>query len=630
MHLSSPGRLPWRSILLATCTALLLRALFVIPYHVPLRPSLSGSYIFGYNNRAGVVIVFLMALLFALFGRDLPAVPRPSGKPLTRTTLAKSLAITLLLGGILFLLTCRLDGYAESVYTVDRTRLLLEGHTPYRDFEFCYGILALCGPAFLVHTLHLSVPTACNLFWLAASLLGVAQLYLILSWAEFPPARRREVFLIAFFLFLPALTSMTTAYTYPRFLTGGLLAMLSQRLLGGTPRDRILAILLPIPGVALLLLISPEMGLAYTAGIVLYLLRFGDLRRPPHLIACLTMLAGLASILLFAAHRGAFITLTSFGGGAFNFPIVPAPHILLFLIAILICAAYLGSRLRRGENSPLLALGCIAPAMLPAALGRSDPGHVMLDGILILIIALLVCSTGPRTARLMLPATLCIFLAIPLVRGLRGLVSTLTLTALPYLLHTHSPAPPAPQDAWIEHLTLRIWGPVKGPANFERMRSRQTLGSTIDVPAAFGMPPGTVFAAPFSFFGNHTGPYHTPAVDEGYFLAIVDMVTPNDVARKIAEIDRHPERPLILPADAEYSCVIHPENARAEIESLFFYLYRAPAAHPGDITEPLCAFIRDQYHIAQPASPEHFSNALWLRNNSSPRTTLARTQTASP
>ena len=614
MHSAPSPRLPWRPLVLTTCTGLLLLALFTVPYHIPVRPSFSDSYVFGYSNRAGVVIVLLLALVYALFGRELRPAPRAAGKPLSPGTLRKALALTLLFGGVLFLLTYRLDGFVESVYTVDRTRLLLEGHTPYRDFEFCYGVLALYGPAFLVRTLHLTVPAACDLFWLAASLLGVGELYLILRWAEFPADRQREVFLVGLVLFLPALFTTTTAYTYPRFLTGGLLAMVSQRLLCGSPRGRLMAFLLPVPGAALVLAISPEMGLAYASGMALYLLCCGELVRLPNRLAYLAMLLGVALTIRYAASHGAFTTLASFSGGAFSFPIVPAAHIVLFLLALAIYAVYVGSRLRRGQSSPLVALGCVAPAMLPAALGRCDPGHITFDGIPIFLIALLVCSTASRAWRLLLPATLCVLVIVPFARGYRSFVSILAQTTLPYFLHSHSPQPASPHDATVQHVAVLIWGQAKGSAYLQRMRTRQTQERAIDLPAVFGMPSGTVFAAPFAFMGDHTGPYHTRSIDEGYFLSVVDMVTPEDVLRKMAELDDHPERPLLVPADAEYSCLLHPENVRAEIQSLFGYPYHAEVKHPGVVTEPLCALIRNRYHIAQPVSPEHFNDALWLRN----------------
>jgi hypothetical protein len=53
--LRSPGKGP-----LAIYLVLSLFAIFYLPYFFPVPPSTSDSYIFGYNNRVGIILFFLL------------------------------------------------------------------------------------------------------------------------------------------------------------------------------------------------------------------------------------------------------------------------------------------------------------------------------------------------------------------------------------------------------------------------------------------------------------------------------------------------------------------------------------------------------------------------------------------
>ncbi len=592
-------------------------AVFWLPWHVAVPPSISLSYLFGFNNRVAMAAVALCAGLVALLGRSLlpaPAVAPPWKKPLSRSSLLKALLITLAVSLWLFFLLHRLDGWNESIYTVHRVRLLLGGRRPYRDFEFAYGPLLLYGPAFLVRLTGTSVPNAVLAFWLLVNLLSVWQLYTVLCWTEAAASPRRPVFLLLFPLALLCMTSTGTSYSLLRFLTPGFLAMGLQRIVTSTRagRTRAASYLLVVPGVLLTVGISPEGGLAFTLGALAWLLLFGHLRKPVYLLSFAGAVAGAAGVLLLARHWDVFATMASFRDGGSNYPVLPAPHLLLFLIAIAVSAAYTGLRLRAREGTPLLALCLVAFAQLPAALGRCDVTHVWMNGIGFFVCAMLLCGSARGAARHFTAAVgLCVLL-LPVLQGFRGFVSGITD---PVIALCVQPSNAAHHPAWAALATrasLFLHGPAKGAARAGNLSQLRRQDEVLDIPALFGQPPGTVFLAPFGFFGGHTAPLEGPAIAPQYFLSTTNMAVPRDVQRAVAELTAHARSPMLLPPEALSSCTKPPEAATAEVRALFFFPFRARPAHPGDTLEPLCSYIRSRYVLSLPATATQRGYEMWL------------------
>jgi hypothetical protein len=602
---------PWRVFGVVALFILFISILCWLPYKVPVAPSVSVSYVFGYNNRVGVALVGLGALLVALFARDWAsdAGVVGTGRQLDRSTFVKALMGTLVVSLVSYLLTRRWDGYSESIYTVDRVKLVLEGHLPYRDFEFAYGPLLLYGPAWMARALHISPTDACGVFWIGLNLIGVWELYTMLRWTEFSGTHKRLVFVTIWGITLFPLFSTGSGYSLIRFVTAGFLAMAVQRWMAcaRTERGHAALLLLPIPCTMFSLSISPEMGLACAAGLSLYLLRFGGLGKPLYLASYAAMLGGALLVLLLAHRFGEFVTLGHFSAGGSNYPNVPAPHLLVFFAALAVAAGYAGERARSGQGSALLALLCVSAATLPAALGRCDPGHVLLDGIGILLAGLLIGGAAMTRTRIPAYVFLLVFFLVPLVNGGgRGLISAEAQLAFARLLPDHA--------RWVERAMVTMFGPAKASARMRAMYAVKTHGEEVNVAALFHASDGEIFAAPFGFNAGHTGIYHSPVVEEGYYLSTVNVASPADVARKILELSGHPARRLLLLSGAEYGCMLRPEAGRLELEALFIYRYRAAPVHAGNVMEPLCSYIRTNYHVTEAADDEHFGYAVWSRD----------------
>jgi hypothetical protein len=111
----------------AACTV---GAVCFIPYFVPQAPSTSQSWVFGYNNRAGILILLAAIAVGAWwtrgFGVELSSAA--PAKPLPLKLLYISLAVVLFRSVELYLTVGMYGGYSESSYQI--LRLWLLNHEP--------------------------------------------------------------------------------------------------------------------------------------------------------------------------------------------------------------------------------------------------------------------------------------------------------------------------------------------------------------------------------------------------------------------------------------------------------------------------------------------------------------------
>jgi hypothetical protein len=94
--------------------------------------------------------------------------------------------------------------------------------------------------------------------------------------------------------------------------------------------------------------------------------------------------------------------LFAFSGGFANFPIPPAPYILLYLATVVVLVPF-GVALTLlkipGQRSILLSLWLLGLIYVSAALGRCDLGHVVFNGVILFILGFSFCGLfSPRLA----------------------------------------------------------------------------------------------------------------------------------------------------------------------------------------------------------------------------------------
>jgi hypothetical protein len=403
-------------LLAVILTGLFLAGIFLLPYHVPLHnPSDSQSWEFGFNNTVAQGLIAL--LLFSLFAWHLLfGCLRLDRDPVARVLLAEhaadapgSLRPLLYTMGILQLTTCLIlllwyavlpmTHYGEFTYFIQRVEAVVLGRVPYVDFAFDYGpaLLALPVGIYRLFDGAVSVDAA----YIASLIIHFTIGYALLAYVVSQVHARGRVFIFAMIGFQWINLTMGLQYTPLRF-TIGLASLFALRHLHRVTRDspfrRIL--LLALAGFLFPLLnfsISPEMGLALTISLFVYFLwfLFGPERRLA--LLALSVLASIsATALIFP--RPYFNSILSFGKGGANFPIFPTIHILSFLAVAIWVLPRLGIIAIRDKSAaaPFCAgLAFLCGLFILPATGRCDPGHIWINSVSLLLIALAAASWLP-------------------------------------------------------------------------------------------------------------------------------------------------------------------------------------------------------------------------------------------
>lgn len=591
-------------------------ALFYWPYHFRVPEVISGSYYFGYSNRVGQIVVAVWLALLATLGPALP--PRDaSGKPLTRSTLRKAVLLTGLVASVLYLGTREVNGVNEAIYFIDRLHLTLAGHLPYKGQEFIYGAGMLYLPALLAWGLHLRVPDAYGLVYVCTAVLGVWLLYKTLcSAVEFPGARR-SVFLLFTAANLLNLCSFGLNYSLFRFALPCYLATRVHRaLIEGEARR---AFLLPLPFYGLLLLWSPELGISFGVGMVAYLGVFGLRLRPGHWGAFAGLIAGLVALTLLAAWLHVFAGMVGFSHGGYNFPIIPSPFLFLFLLAAGLCAMYVGQAWRLGSRSVLPALIAGSCLSMAAALGRCDMAHVLTAPMGILLAGFLLVSGFRWPRRVVFTVAWLIMFLLPLRGVAAATVNLMAKAALPAFFgyeqrHGHAPQTTSADTYILDKMTTALGSRARAQEKFDDFQAFGRMRGTLNVAEVFGLPPRTPVYAPFGFAPGHQGTSHPPSLDEGYFLAMMDIVSAEDVERKIGEIEQEPKRPMVMLPNFREQCGTTGEDQRALLSGLNGHHYGAPVIHRLSMAVRVCAAIENDFHPAGAATARQFGYQLWLPN----------------
>lgn len=596
-------------------------AVCYLPVLAPVARASGFSYVFHYNNRVGSLLLLALLVVVAFYVRrnhlQLPAAQRispPSSSP--SLVLPFALAITLFAALGLWWLAAPWGAFYESGYFIDRLQLLLAGRHIYTQFEFIYGPLLLYIPAWFCHLFALSAAGGYYAFWTFTLLAGTVMLWQIVQGFELDgitiaASTRARIFILLWCYQLLQVATTGLNYSVFRVVLPFAVLLWLYRTVNQGHRAR--AFFIAVLGLALLLATSPEQGFAFSFATLFYLPLLRWARRTPLLGAWLLLLPLFAIEFFIASRAGVFITLRTFSIGGGCFPIYLNPYTLAIFAALLLSAAYLGSASLRQRLLPSSApMLLYAYAVLPAAFGRCEPLHLMDNGIIEVLSALLLLYQWPRAWRRTVILYVILFVAYPLAtmqeRPLFGRVILAHLWA--------NGGPHGSVARRIDHsltwVAVHYYGPEGG-------RSRLALlhaASGVNAAAGQGVLAGatSVVEAPFSFMPNTIGPYQGPLVDTGYFSGTFDVFTPGQVQRKIAELAAHPDRDVIIRWEAPKLCLEDIPDSRVSLRQLSMTPVLLPAVHSDDIVQPLCSYIQTHYQMVRPSSPEASGYSLWRPN----------------
>jgi hypothetical protein len=459
---------------------------------------------------------------------------------------------------------------------IDRAWLLLQGKAPYSEIEFAYGPGLLYGPLIFKQLLPIDIAQAYYLFWLANCLLGTFFLFKAINLVDYPTEAKESIFLLLFFAGLFGILRMGTNYTFLRFSCPVLFVLVVQKLFKDSGKwERLRAVLVSVAFTATLIFISPEIAIAHSFAclcICLFSRTDGWPKRGSTIVA---LLVAFAMVFWAALRLHILDTLLADGGGAINFPILIAPHILVFIAALFVCACYVFHRFRdkRIDDNTFGLLAFSLP-MLAAALGRCDPSHVYWNGLAIFLASMCYLSHYKRAWQLYSIAFILFSFLLP--------------------------------DLTEFHLFGEALKQVRSfNAHLSGLPERQKFD--VMFPSWHGG-----FMAPLGYRPGGTGLYESSRIDFGRFEEFTDVSVPRSVAEKVAEMREHPERALLLPIHYEGACLFNPHEERHFISFLFLVPYKGRVAHAESVRQPICDYIRDSYRLEQEPTARSFWYGLWV------------------
>ena len=384
-------------------------AVFRLPFRFPPRQRLwSASYAFGFNN--GVAFLCLVGLL-GLVGLVYVARSRPAKQPIGfaiewSASVNGSLKVALGAMALVYLgLTAALCVYNsraapwlmwETRHFLHRAMLMeLYGLRPYTDFQAEYGPLLTSTPVYLhwlLQPLGASLEQAYFASHFLLNLAGLWCIYYVLSLAKMPANAKIVAFVvlgIAGFAPYMGLNGVLLRYLapYAGLLLGSRILVRAFSPTIGTARrwlDSALTILLLV---AINVLLSPEAAVAFAVAWLAYGALMLPCDRRVLLVSVVALLVAgvLCWLFLPTPYYGSVLR---FSEGANNLPLLPVPHLLLYIgtLFMLVPPLLAVSVRKPPSGDPATgarcgAIGILCVVMAPGALGRCDLPHVLFFGM---------------------------------------------------------------------------------------------------------------------------------------------------------------------------------------------------------------------------------------------------------
>ena len=365
--------------------------IFRLPFHVASdSPRIrSTSYAVGFNSRVAIaaVLAFMGLATLLIVRRFAPRPPWTSPvKPVAISPIVVgSMALAYLALTVLIYAGAQsAESYGiewESSHFLWRMKLTTAyGLRPYSGYQFEYGP-ALAYLPLLLYSLFKPLGLSHEIIYYGAhymfNVAGLIAIAFVLQ-STIMPARTREIALVALgsAAFLPnmGLNGVVLRYTAPFF---GL--VLLHRTVTSPHRFRNVRVLVAAIGSAALCIgLSAEIGLAFVAVLTVYAVCSVSTRGL--LWPLITAVVVITLAAPWALPGQYFASLTHFSQGGNNLPLLPtSPHLLLYLLTMiwLVPKWLAGITARSDEGTLSFALGMLTVVLMPGALGRCDPYHVM-------------------------------------------------------------------------------------------------------------------------------------------------------------------------------------------------------------------------------------------------------------
>jgi hypothetical protein len=372
----------------------------VIPWFLPVSPSNSDSYYYGFSNLAGLIILSVtisVCFLMLYKNSDALLIKHVDTNEYFSYSGNKEFKLRFksfyILAGFVFIIflyllnrTGRTISYGESAYFIQRLYLMQDGLIPYIDFEFAYGSGLLYFPFCLITFLKVGVPTAYQISFFVEALIGYYSLWYLCKKVSIPEFNNK----IFFLLFVPAyiLLFMGGANcTLFRFAVPLVLVIWAFQKISTDPTV-LKNILYPVGVFCLIFVISPEIAITCTLALFGCFV-FANSVSFKNILMLIPGIAILVAASIFVKFiNNSFITLYIFSQGGNNFPWFVSPTILAFLFLIYFSLVVVLGNKKAAFGTPQILILVISILNLPGAMGRCDAGHLFFYGFGFFLVSL--------------------------------------------------------------------------------------------------------------------------------------------------------------------------------------------------------------------------------------------------
>ena len=399
---------PRRSLLLFVIAALGAVGVFIVPWFVPVgsTPVVSDSYMVGFANWAAVAALLVTAMALAAVSARWQTAPLSAAGPLWRSgpagrrrfslIVVLALATLSLVTGASLVWVTQGVAWGETGFFLGHMAQLAAGYRPFLDFAYGYALAGIYAPVSLWHLFNAHGLSPLAAYYVVYFVLAVCSYWFFYVFVRRFALSDRQCALILLCLGLPTVVNLTLGIQYllVRYLAAPI-ALVTLHAWLSWPRARgrwmrpLGAAVIALGGLAMTIVFaSPEMVIALFVASLCYFCVLWSQERRTTLVALAAYLGCLSPLALLG--HGYFSLVASFGTGAFNFPVLPGPPAVFYLFAVVIVAILsppvfrATSTVDRPLTAAAIALGA---ALVPAALGRADAGHMFLNGLIVFILA---------------------------------------------------------------------------------------------------------------------------------------------------------------------------------------------------------------------------------------------------
>jgi hypothetical protein len=368
----------------------------------------SASNLAGFNNRVAALaaagmgtLVFLLALKWPRIaetydveqagGEGLRGEDHGRLSRLLVGTVVLLWGVAVLLFGVAIIRSGARYEY-DWGYFINRVSMHADfGRGLHTQIEFPYGPLLFYGPIAvraILSPFHVSAAGAYLATLTLETMIGLLLVAYVIDCLPMPGRWKAVIFLLIAAGMMVG--NMGLNYTFFRFASPLAFLMMAWQ------RKRPWAAALWIfGGEAVCLGLSPEIGFAFFVGSFAFALYNCFTQRRAWMLGVAAPILSATAFLLIAG-RPYLRMLGLFSRGIYSLPVEPLPHILLYLFAVVWLVPVSLSRFfreRRPEAPMLAALYLVSLALLPAAFGRADPGHVYWNGLSVFLLSIVAISS---------------------------------------------------------------------------------------------------------------------------------------------------------------------------------------------------------------------------------------------